>query len=45
MSAVAIRKGQSREKAEGLQEMGTVRCDSCSTALPNFLALPDWQRY
>jgi len=29
MSAVAIRKGQSREKAEGLQEMGTLRCDGC----------------
>jgi hypothetical protein len=29
MSAVAIRKGQSRHKAEGLQEMGTLRCDGC----------------
>jgi hypothetical protein len=29
MIAVAIRKGQSREKAEGLQEMGTLRCDGC----------------
>jgi hypothetical protein len=29
MRAVAIKKGQSREKAVGLQEMGTVRCDGC----------------
>jgi hypothetical protein len=29
MMAVAIKKGQSREKAAGLQEMGTVRCDGC----------------
>jgi hypothetical protein len=29
MIAVAIRKGQSRERAEGLQEMGTLRCDGC----------------
>ena len=29
MTAVAIRKGQGREKAEGLQEMGTLRCDGC----------------
>ena len=29
MKAVAIKKGQSREKASGLQEMGTVRCDDC----------------
>ena len=27
--AVAIKKGQSRAKAEGLQEMGTLRCDGC----------------
>jgi uncharacterized Zn finger protein (UPF0148 family) len=29
MSAVAIKKGQSREKATGFHEMGTVRCDGC----------------
>lgn len=29
MIAVAIRKGQSRARAEGLQEMGTLRCDGC----------------
>jgi hypothetical protein len=29
MNAVAIKKGQSREKAMGLQEMGTLRCDGC----------------
>ena len=29
MSAVAIKKGQSREKAMGLKDMGSVRCDGC----------------
>ncbi len=29
MRAVAIKKGQIREKAAGLQEMGTLRCDGC----------------
>ena len=30
MKAVAIKKGQTREKAAaGFQEMGTVRCDGC----------------
>jgi hypothetical protein len=29
MKAVAIKKGQSREQAAGLQEMGTLRCDGC----------------
>src|ERR1700758_2132119 len=29
MRTVAIKKGQSREKAAGLQEMGTVRCEGC----------------
>jgi hypothetical protein len=29
MGAVAIKKGQSQEKATGLQEMGTLRCDGC----------------
>jgi hypothetical protein len=28
-AAVAIKKGQSREKAAGFQEMGTLRCDGC----------------
>jgi hypothetical protein len=27
--AVAIRKGQSREKAADFQEMGILRCDGC----------------
>jgi len=30
MRAVAIKKGQTREKAAGLREMGTLRCDSCA---------------
>jgi hypothetical protein len=29
MKAVAIKKGQAREKAAGFQEMGTLRCDGC----------------
>jgi hypothetical protein len=29
MKAVAIKKGQTREKVAGLLEMGTLRCDSC----------------
>jgi len=29
MRAVAIKKGQSREKAEGFQKMGTFQCDGC----------------
>jgi hypothetical protein len=29
MKAAAIKKGQSREKAEEFQEMGTLRCDGC----------------
>jgi hypothetical protein len=29
MSAVAIKKGQNREKAAGFQEMGILRCDGC----------------
>ena len=29
MRAVAIKKGQGHEKAPGLQEMGTLRCDGC----------------
>jgi hypothetical protein len=27
--AIAIKKGQNREKAVGFQEMGTLRCDGC----------------
>jgi hypothetical protein len=29
MKAVAIKKGQDREKAVGFQEMGALRCDGC----------------
>lgn len=29
MKAVAIKKGQMREGAPGLKEMGTLRCDGC----------------
>jgi hypothetical protein len=29
MRAVAIKKGQSREKAVGSREMGTLRCEDC----------------
>ena len=29
MKAVAIKKGQNREKAPDFQEMGTLRCDGC----------------
>ena len=29
MKAVAIKKGQIREKVAGLREMGTLRCDGC----------------
>jgi hypothetical protein len=29
MKAIAIKKGQNREKAAGFQEMGTLRCDGC----------------
>jgi hypothetical protein len=29
MKAAAIKKGQAREKAAGLREMGTFRCDGC----------------
>lgn len=29
MKAVAIKKGQTREKAPAFKEMGTLRCDSC----------------
>jgi hypothetical protein len=29
MKAVAIKKGQSPEKAAGFHEMGTLRCDGC----------------
>jgi len=27
--AIAIKKGQNREKAEGFREMGILRCDGC----------------
>ena len=29
MKAVAIKKGEGREKAADFQEMGTLRCDGC----------------
>ena len=29
MRAVAIKKGQSREKTAGCREMGTLRCEGC----------------
>jgi hypothetical protein len=29
MKAVAIKKGQSREKAADFQDMGTLRCEGC----------------
>jgi hypothetical protein len=29
MKAFAIKKGQTRERAADLREMGTLRCDSC----------------
>jgi uncharacterized Zn finger protein (UPF0148 family) len=29
MKAVAIKKGQTREKVTEFQEMGTLRCDGC----------------
>lgn len=29
MNAVAIKKGQTRERAPDSKEMGTLRCDSC----------------
>jgi hypothetical protein len=29
MKAVAIKKGQTRERAPDLTQMGTLRCDSC----------------
>jgi hypothetical protein len=29
MKAVAIKKGQTRERAPELREMGTLRCDGC----------------
>jgi len=29
MTAVAIKKGQTRERAPGFKEMGTLRCDGC----------------
>jgi hypothetical protein len=29
MESVAIKKGQTRERAPEMQEMGTLRCDGC----------------
>ena len=38
MKAVAIKKGQTREQAPALKEMGTLRCDSCGE---EFIVLQD----
>jgi hypothetical protein len=38
MKAVAIKKGQSKEKAPDAHEMGTVRCDACGEVF--FIAHP-----
>ena len=38
MKAVAIKKGQTSERAPGLKEMGTLRCDSCGE---EFIVLHD----
>ena len=38
MRAVAIKKGQSREQAAGLQEMGTLRCEGCGEEFVTVLA-------
>jgi hypothetical protein len=38
MKAVAIRKGQTRERAPDFTEMGTLRCDTCGE---EFIVLHD----
>ena len=38
MKAVAIKKGQTRERAPALNEMGTLRCDSCGEEFIVFYA-------
>ncbi|HET6180523.1 MAG TPA: hypothetical protein VFE61_26625 [Candidatus Sulfotelmatobacter sp.] len=38
MKAVAIKKGQTRERAPAFKEMGTLRCDSCGE---EFIVLQD----
>ena len=38
MKAVAIKKGQTRERAPAFKEMGTLRCDSCCE---EFIVLQD----
>jgi hypothetical protein len=39
MKPVAIKKGQSREKAQDLREMGTLRCDGCGEEFVIFHSL------
>jgi hypothetical protein len=36
MNAVAIKKGQTRERAPDCKEMGTLRCDSCGEEFISF---------
>lgn len=38
MNAVAIKKGQTQERASGFKEMGTLRCDGCGE---EFMVLHD----
>lgn len=38
MKAVAMKKGQPRERAPAFKEMGTLRCDSCGE---EFIVLQD----
>ena len=45
---LAIKKGKTREKAVGFQEMGIFRCDSCGEELSSFTIPPprtrSWQK-
>jgi hypothetical protein len=36
MESVAIKKGQTRERAPEMQDMGTLRCDGCGEAFTVF---------
>ena len=36
MKAVAIKKGQTRERAQDFAEMGTLRCDTCGEEFIQF---------
>jgi hypothetical protein len=44
MRAVAIKKGQSREKAAVFQEMGTLRCDGCGESSSSVTSPRSWIR-